>query len=272
MPMTVRIAAALLLIVAGSVTFWRFSRVTREQQATISQLQSEIRNLRLAPAQKSPEANPRGEAPPPDSLPRTPRPAELPAHSTPTRAAEPGPLSPPARESDLAAGAADQLRQRVAELESTVAKMSAENQRLSAAEKELHEKLNAALHETESAKEQVQAMGDRAERIENSYRTLRDETRQSGSRAAELAQWSRELEDVNRRREIYLSNVLRRYRDVTEQYRALATRLERPPESPGPAPGEISRIQNAISMAEEDLRQLQGLNAQAAVLARKYRK
>jgi chromosome segregation ATPase len=79
----------------------------------------------------------------------------------------------------------------------------------------------------------------------------------------------RELEEINRRRETYFTSILRRYKEVTEQYRALATRLESARDNVAPPGPELSRIQAAVASAEEDLRQLATLNAQAARIQQK---
>lgn len=73
-----------------------------------------------------------------------------------------------------------------------------------------------------------------------------------------------------------MATILGRYRDITEQYRALANLFDnrRGAEgTPGSAtvnPGpELARIQSTVGMAEEDLRQLNGLNAQALQLQKR---
>ncbi len=76
-----------------------------------------------------------------------------------------------------------------------------------------------------------------------------------------LTKISDDFDDLNRRRDQYMTNVLRRYREVTDLYRTLSLRQEGPRD-------DLSRIQNAISLAEEDMRQLQSLNAQARRLQR----
>jgi DNA repair exonuclease SbcCD ATPase subunit len=261
-----------LVLLAAAAGFWRFARLTRDQEATIARLESEIRELRSKPsppaggAVTQPEARPAG--PPPgtrDHLEPAPGPK-------PSESQEGADATEKNREAYLAATAAvEQMRQRVAEMQEKLDQITAENQRLTASEKEIQEKLNAARREAETASSQAKAAADRAERIDNSYRIIRDEARKSNERISQLQQLNRELEDLNRRRENYLNSIIRRYREVTEQYRGLASRLEHSRETPATAPGELSSIQNAISMAEEDFRQLQALNAQAAALARKYR-
>ncbi|PYT26861.1 MAG: hypothetical protein DMG58_21550, partial [Acidobacteria bacterium] len=60
-------------------------------------------------------------------------------------------------------------------------------------------------------------------------------------------------------------------REITEQYRAMsgvmASRRDRDVAPVGTT--EIARIQNAISQAEEDLKQIDALNAQASRLEKK---
>ena len=70
---------------------------------------------------------------------------------------------------------------------------------------------------------------------------------------------------------MYLNNILRRYREITEQYHAMAGVLDsrRDREAAPVNNTEISRIQNAISLADEDLKQINALNAQASRLEKK---
>ena len=70
---------------------------------------------------------------------------------------------------------------------------------------------------------------------------------------------------------MYLNNILRRYREITEQYRAMSGVLDsrRDREAAPVGSTEIARIQNAIALAEEDLKQIDALNAQAARLEKK---
>jgi hypothetical protein len=81
------------------------------------------------------------------------------------------------------------------------------------------------------------------------------------------------LEDLNRRREVLLNNMVRRYREVTDQYRTLSLRVQSRADQLGldPGAGEISRIQTSVQQAEEEFRQLNSLNAQAAKLLRPNR-
>ncbi|MBM3760172.1 MAG: hypothetical protein FJW36_07995 [Acidobacteria bacterium] len=80
---------------------------------------------------------------------------------------------------------------------------------------------------------------------------------------------NKEVEDLNRRREAAVVTLERRYREVTDLYRSFSLNLQTR-ENPGQGlqAGDLSRIQNALQQAEDELRQLRGLNARMAELAR----
>jgi chromosome segregation ATPase len=69
-----------------------------------------------------------------------------------------------------------------------------------------------------------------------------------------------ELEDISRRREAYLTQILTRYREATDLFRALSLRLDNPRDAGSPYSHDLSRIQQAVQSADEDLRQLRALN------------
>jgi hypothetical protein len=93
----------------------------------------------------------------------------------------------------------------------------------------------------------------------------------AGKQSAVLTQQAvSDLESLFRRREMYLNNILRRYKEITEQYRAMSgVRDSRDGQAAPVSSTEISRIQNTIALAEEDLKQIYALNAQAQRLQRK---
>ncbi|MGE5647941.1 MAG: hypothetical protein ACM336_19360 [Acidobacteriota bacterium] len=159
------------------------------------------------------------------------------------------------------------LQIRIQEMQYTIEKAAEENKRLSASESELKEKVAASNRVLEAVQAEMKGKEGRLADLEAANRRLRDENRASSDKIAQIPRQLRELEEINRRRESYLSNILRRYRDVTDQYRSLASRLDR--ENPGPGSNELGAIQNTISMAEEDLRQLASLNSQAARVQQK---
>ena len=58
-------------------------------------------------------------------------------------------------------------------------------------------------------------------------------------------------QEVSRRRESDLSSIVSRYREATELFRAMSLRLDNPREAGSPLSNHLSRIQQAILLAEE---------------------
>jgi len=169
---------------------------------------------------------------------------------------------------DLAAtrSRAEQLQSRVSALEADLESAHREYTRVSAQLGESREQLSGANRLAEAMQEELKGKNERLAPLQSANQNLREENRQAREKIRKLGQLSAELEDVNRRREAYLTGILRRYRELTEQYRALATRLEDKAEAPSSS--DVTRIENTVSMAEEDLRQLRNLNSQAERIQR----
>ena len=165
----------------------------------------------------------------------------------------------------------EQLRTQTAELEAAVEKLQEDNRRLAAKEVDLQENLAGQTRLVEALQSEVKGKSDRLAPLELTNRGLRKENEELTAKIAAVNKLTVELEDINRRRDGYLNSILRRYREVTDQYRALAARLENPETRAGAGGTDLSRIMNTVSLAEEDLRQLQSLNAQAQSLQRKIK-
>lgn len=83
-----------------------------------------------------------------------------------------------------------------------------------------------------------------------------------------------DFRELTERRESYLRTLVSRYHEITSQYRSLSGALAgRQDQQIAPwNSAELSRIQSAISSADEDLRRLDELNTQAALLEKKLAK
>ncbi len=161
----------------------------------------------------------------------------------------------------------EELEHRLHEAEAKIAAMNQEQQKLADARREFEDRLETANRVSAALEAEVKGRNDRMVRIDSTNRELQKKVEDASKQVTRLAKASGEIEEISRRREVYLNNVLRRYREVTDMYRTLAVRMNSPRETGLPSPGtDLSRIQNAIMLAEEDLRQLQTLNAQAARL------
>lgn len=175
---------------------------------------------------------------------------------------------------------------------------------LRAKTQELEKDLEDAREDSHSAKEKAQAQADEARKISDQLASLREDLlkqqrvsealdtelkfkaqRLAQSETAEkllqeklakaevaskrIAVASKEVEDLNRRREAAVVTLERRYREVTDLYRSFSLNLQTR-ENPGQGlqAGDLSRIQTALQQAEDELRQLRSLNARMAELAR----
>jgi chromosome segregation ATPase len=162
-----------------------------------------------------------------------------------------------------------EMRVRVLELETTLERVNAENKQLQSSGSEMKDRLEATARVVQAMEGELKAKSDRLLQLETAARKTREESAATTQRVNLLASTTRELEELNRRRENHLAGLQRRYRDLTDQYRSLAVRLDTQRDSPVPFVTDISRIQTAVQSAEDDLRQLNSLNAQAQRLAQR---
>jgi len=105
--------------------------------------------------------------------------------------------------------------------------------------------------------------------VETSEKLLQEKLSKAELAAKRVVVVSKDVEDLNRRREATLLTLERRYRDVTDLYRNFSLSMQTR-ENPGQGlqAGDLSRIQTALQQAEEELRQLRSLNARVAELGR----
>ena len=105
--------------------------------------------------------------------------------------------------------------------------------------------------------------------VETSEKLLQEKLSKAELAAKRVVVVSKDVEDLNRRREAALLTLERRYREVTDLYRNFSLNMQTR-ENPGQGlqAGDLSRIQTALQQAEEELRQLRSLNTRVAELAR----
>jgi chromosome segregation ATPase len=177
----------------------------------------------------------------------------------------------------------DELRQRTQELEREVQTVRGEMARAdarAAAQKEALEKSEeeaARIREavqkeqrlSEALEAELKVKSQRMIQAEQAEKVMTERLGRAEATAKKAVGTSKEIEDLNRRRETVLTALERRYRDVTDLYRNFSLNLQTR-ETPGQGlqAGDLSRIQTALQLAEEELRQLRSLNARVAELAR----
>jgi hypothetical protein len=256
------------ILAAGAIALWQ-ARVIRTQETQLAKIGRENGDLRRRidqPARSQPAPVSSPSAVP---APRTRQPNAIPAAPDSSVAEEPAIRL---RES-LAQSTAEtaRLEARVAELQSQIETASAENRRLSAAGEELKKNLSDANQTIDNVRAQLKSDNDRITQLENAAAKANQDSGAGKQAAAQAKQNVSDLEGIFRRREMYLNNILRRYKEVTEQYRSLSGVLDsRRDRDAAPVNGtEISRIQNTIALAEEDLKQINALSVQASHIEKK---
>ncbi len=167
---------------------------------------------------------------------------------------------------EAAQGAQADLTRQLRELEAKMDALVQEEAKRKTAEAELREQLVLAQKEAEAAKNAAQSREATLRETEAANQQLRKQVSEINQRSVRRRQTGTELEELGRRRESYLNNILGRYREATDLFRTMSLRIDNPRDTGSPFSNDLSRIQQAIQLADEDLRQLRVLNAQAARL------
>ncbi|MBA3974361.1 MAG: hypothetical protein C0504_09115 [Candidatus Solibacter sp.] len=158
------------------------------------------------------------------------------------------------------------------ELESSLDSANADRKRLAGSETELKESLASSRRIVEALESELKTKTDRVASLESDLRRARDASSAETRRGSQIAAILASFDDVNRRRENTLTSLQRRFRDLTDAYRALALRFDTQRDGQAPvqiSSGEVSRMSNTVQSAEDDLRQLNTLNAEAQRLTRR---
>jgi len=136
---------------------------------------------------------------------------------------------------------------------------------------DLQSQLDSSKQELDSAQAELQGSRQRLATLEADNAKMKNDNSAAAARAAENARVVGQLQDLDSRRDAYLTSIMRHYRDVTSQFRAMSGMLDSSRDSNSSAFSDaaLTRIQNAVSSADDDLRQLNELNAQARQLEKK---
>jgi chromosome segregation ATPase len=132
---------------------------------------------------------------------------------------------------------------------------------------DLQKKLDAAVAASDIARQRTAV-------LEADNAQLKTDTSSVNSRAADVAHIISSLQDLDRRRDVYLTSILRRYRDITDEFRAMSSIMDtsHDPSSSACSGAALSRIQTAVTSAEDDLRQLSDLSARSQKLEKQLLK
>jgi chromosome segregation ATPase len=250
----VALAASVGVIVRQS---WRLAALQRQQAADLETLR------KLQAALRQPE------------LPKTPAEAESPAPP----GADQATLAKRDATIERLSRELGEAQASIKELQAQLSNSSDEREKALASANELHQKeredwqsqLDALKQQLDSAQAESQASRPRLAALEADNAKLKSDNSAASARAAEFGRVVANLQDLDSRRDAYLTSIMRRYRDITSQFRAMSGMLDssRDQKSSALNDAALTRIQNAVSLADDDLRQLSELNAQARQLEKK---
>lgn len=185
--------------------------------------------------------------------------------------------------------AIEQLKQELSQAQSNIAQLQAQllnagdqrdkalasaDERFRKEQADWQSRLDALQQEVDAARDEAKTARLRVAELETANAKLLNDASEGSARTAETARTLTALQNLDQRREAYLTSIIRRYRDITSQFRAMSGMLDtsRDGNSSAFSGAALLRIQNAISLADDDLRQLSELNAQAAQLEKKLQK
>jgi len=158
------------------------------------------------------------------------------------------------------------------DLEASIESMRADRRRLSTSEAELKDALASSRRVVDAMETELKTKTARIASLEADLRRANDSNAADNRRTSQVASILSSFEDLNRRRENTLISLQRRFRDLTDSYRALALRLDTQRDSQTPmqiTSAEVSRITAAVQSAEDELRQISTLNAESQRLSRR---
>jgi DNA repair exonuclease SbcCD ATPase subunit len=175
-----------------------------------------------------------------------------------------------------------EARARMADLQAQLASATEQNNKAAAGAQErlqqqqaaaqlqvddLQKKLEAAQADASIARQRVSA-------LEADNSKMRIDANSVNTQAAEAARLVAGLQDIQRRRDVYLNSILRRYRDITNDFRNMSGILDTSHDgNSGACSGAaLSRIQTAVGGAEDDLRQINELDARTQKLEKQLLK
>lgn len=175
------------------------------------------------------------------------------------------------KELETARGLSEEFRQKLEQADQRLAQLEEQQKKLTQAESAARTQVEGLTEKVRELDNQRAAQATRIADVENRNIELRKRQDDSGRKLAQLRQIADNLEDLMRRRESFLTSISQRYREATDLFRAMALRLDNMPDRSAAGSNDLARIQNAISLADEDMRQLRALNTRVTQVQKELR-
>jgi FtsZ-binding cell division protein ZapB len=152
--------------------------------------------------------------------------------------------------------------------------LTSTNQHYQKLQADWQSRLDAVQKELSATQVEVQNSRQRVAELEKANAKLTSESGANSARAVERERVLASLQDLDRRRESYLTSIADRYRDLTNRFRTMSGMLDsnRSSNSNSFSGAALELIQNAISLTDNDLQHLNELNARAFRLQKKLEK
>ncbi len=163
----------------------------------------------------------------------------------------------------------DVLSKKVVSLEQDLATIQQETERLRKdrtdleSQRESSQRLIAALQDQVKTKEKTLAS------LEAAYQRYKDSNQVSSRQIDVVSKTIADLEDVNRRRLRVLEQASRSMKELSDNLRTMAVRIDTDSRGQSGMGAEINRMQSAATSLDDQIAQINNLNAQASGLERR---
>lgn len=143
--------------------------------------------------------------------------------------------------------------------------LDASNQHFQDMQNELQGRLDKMRQQLESAQTEAENSRRHVTDLQKANEQLNASNNEGSARVAEREHILLSLQDLDRRRETYLTSIAARYRNLTNQFRTMSGMLtsNRGQDSNSFGGPALDMIQNAISLTDNDLQHLSELNSKA---------
>jgi chromosome segregation ATPase len=255
-----------LCVLLSVLLLWRSGSAATEKSRLESRVSALTQELTAARQTSAP-------APPPvEQLPRDAKLPTAPAKPHSESASRAAAASAVKLNEDLAAA-----RLRISDLESKLLSLEADRaalakqrqQELTTAAETCRTQIADTQHSLETAQADLKSAQRRVALFESENENLRKSQAsalKTPARASSVPDG--ELDELSRRRDGYLKSLIRRYREIDNDYRVVM----RDPQGPRTTDPAMLRIQATLSQAEEDLRQIDYLNAKTLLVEKRQEK
>jgi chromosome segregation ATPase len=176
---------------------------------------------------------------------------------------------------DEAQDSLKQLQEKLSQSEEeNQAALASAAQRYQQLQTEMQDRLDKLQKELDSTRTDLQNARQRIAELKKTNDQLTAANNEGSIKSAEREHILRSLQDIDRRRETYLTSLADRYRNLTSQFRTMSGMLDssRGQNSSAFSGPALDMIQNAITLADNDLQHLSELNAKAYQLEKQLSK